>query len=233
MKRFVQYLAFAALGLWVLAPVGLAQEHGEEHEHGQQDEHGQKPKDKDKQDENWPKCPVMGDPVDFSVRTMTDDGPVYFCCPMCIDEYKKNPDKFAEQVAEQRGLLAKRDRVQVVCPLSSKPIDKDAVYEHDGKKVYFCCNDCKAKYAENPAKYKAKLAAAYCYQTRCPVSGKKISPASYKDLPTGQRVYFCCDMCPKKFMADPGKYTENLKKQGIHLDVKKLKKAEEEEEDEP
>ncbi|MFQ5495237.1 MAG: hypothetical protein ACE5EX_07625, partial [Phycisphaerae bacterium] len=38
-----------------------------------------------------PNCPIMGESVDFSVSTMTDDGPVYFCCPGCIKKFKKNP----------------------------------------------------------------------------------------------------------------------------------------------
>ena len=28
----------------------------------------------------FPMCPLMGDAVDFSVKTMTKEGPVYFCC---------------------------------------------------------------------------------------------------------------------------------------------------------
>jgi len=172
-----------------------------------------------------PHCPVMDEPVDFNISTMTDDGPVYFCCSMCIEKFKADPDKYAKQVATQRAALAKRERVQVTCPLSGKPIDKK-VFTGKGKdRVFFCCTDCKAKYEKEPAKYAAKLAASYTYQTICPVMGNKIDPAVFTDLPTGERIYYCCAGCDKKLREEPEKYAAKLKEQGVPINVAKLKKA--------
>jgi len=72
-----------------------------------------------------PKCPVMDEPVDFRISTMTDEGPVYFCCKMCVGKFNKDPKKYAEKTKVQRKALAKRDRVQVTCPISGEAIDKD------------------------------------------------------------------------------------------------------------
>ncbi len=172
-----------------------------------------------------PKCPVMGNPVNFAVKTMTDQGPVYFCCPMCIPKLEKDPKAYAEKVAAQRAALAKRPRVQVSDPVSGKPIDKKVVLEQKGQKIYFASADDKKTYEADPAKYAAKLADSYTYQTRCPVSGEEIDPAAFSDLPTGQRIYFCCMDCPKELLADPAKFAPKLAEQGMPIDPKAMKEA--------
>ncbi len=180
---------------------------------------------KDAKAAELPLCPVMGEPVDFNIRTMTDKGPVYLCCSGCIKKYDKKPEKYAEKTATQRAALEKRPRVQVACPLSGEPINPKMFVELDGKKVQFCCGDCKGAYAKNPAKYAAKLAASYTYQTLCPVMGETINPVVFTDLPTGERIYLCCKRCDKKLLGDPAKYASTLAEQGIRIDVKKLKAA--------
>ncbi|MBI4720199.1 MAG: YHS domain-containing protein [Chitinivibrionia bacterium] len=51
-------------------------------------------------------------------------------------------------------------------------------------------------------------------QTVCPVMGKPIDSASYTDI-QGQRVYFCCDGCAKKLLADPDKYFKQAATDGV------------------
>jgi len=46
---------------------------------------------------------------------------------------------------------------QKICPVMGNPIDKNVFVEYKGKKVYFCCPDCKAKFNADPEKYIAKL----------------------------------------------------------------------------
>lgn len=169
-----------------------------------------------------PTCPVTGEPVDFFVSTMTADGPVYFCCPACIKTLEKDPGKYAKNVAAQRAALMKMPRVQVTCAIDDQPIDKSVFIEQGGKKIYFCCNKCKAKYEADPAKYQAQLEASYTYQTHCPVKGGEIDPAVSTELPTGQRVFFCCKVCEGKFLKNPAEYAPKLEAQGYPIDVKKL-----------
>jgi YHS domain-containing protein len=48
-------------------------------------------------------CPVNGEPVakDSNV-TYTYKGTVYrFCCPMCIEEFKKDPEKYIKQMKQK------------------------------------------------------------------------------------------------------------------------------------
>jgi YHS domain-containing protein len=46
---------------------------------------------------------------------------------------------------------------QTTCPVTGRPIDKSIFVEYNGKKVYFCTPDCKAKFLKDPEKYVAKL----------------------------------------------------------------------------
>ncbi len=180
-----------------------------------------------------PRCPVMKETVDFNVKTMTADGPVYFCCGDCIKKFEAEPAKYEAGVKAQRAALAKLPKVQTACPISGKEVSKDAFIEKDGQKIYFCCKNCPAKYEKEPAAYKAKLAAAYTYQTKCPVSGEDISPAAYTELPGGGRVYFCCKDCIPKFKADPAKYAPKLEEQGVGVNLKALTEQGEKPADKP
>jgi YHS domain-containing protein len=47
---------------------------------------------------------------------------------------------------------------QITCPvMAGNPIDKNVFVEYQGKKVYFCCPECKAKFQADPEKYLDKL----------------------------------------------------------------------------
>ncbi len=172
-----------------------------------------------------PRCPVMGETIDFSVKAMTDDGPVYFCCDMCIPKFKKDPAKYAEKLATQRTALEKLERVQVSCPVDGKSVDGKLTAEVGGHNISFCSKECQAKYAEHPGAFKARLADSYTYQTRCPISGEQVQPNVFTDLSTGQRIYFCCASCSDKLLKDPAKYAPKLEEQGVKIDPKKISAA--------
>lgn len=166
-------------------------------------------------------CPVMGEPANLYVKTEMPEGPVYFCCGKCIEKFKGNPAKYKEKAEEQRKLVAQLPKTQVTCPISDHPVDPKVSATVNGEKVEFCCKKCIAVLEKDPAKYKAKLAASYTYQTKCPVSGEPIDPTASTKLSTGETVYFCCQKCPAKFKADPSKYAKALEAQGYMLDLKK------------
>jgi len=168
-----------------------------------------------------PECPVMGEPANLFVKTDAKDGPVYFCCKDCISKYTANPAKYAKKVEAQRKALDTLPKVQVTCPLSGEPIDPKVSFEQGGQKIYACCSKCIEPMKKDFAKYKAKLAGSYTYQTKCPISGEDISPKAFADFSSDQRVYFCCDKCKAKFQGDPAKYAAKLKEQGYDLKLPK------------
>jgi YHS domain-containing protein len=52
-------------------------------------------------------CPVSGNPVALAVK-FEWNGKIYnFCCPMCIEEFKKNPEKYSK-IAEDEVKAAKK-----------------------------------------------------------------------------------------------------------------------------
>lgn len=46
---------------------------------------------------------------------------------------------------------------QTICPVMGGAINKDLFVEYQGKKVYFCCGQCKGEFEKDPEKYIAKL----------------------------------------------------------------------------
>ncbi len=46
-------------------------------------------------------CPVLGGKIDRSVYTDYQGKRIYFCCSGCIEDFKKNPDKYMKQMEEQ------------------------------------------------------------------------------------------------------------------------------------
>lgn len=74
-----------------------------------------------------------------------------------IEEMTKTVTKAAEEIKE----TAKEATVEIeqtMCPImDGNKIDKTIFVEHMGKKVYFCCPDCKATFEAEPEKYISKL----------------------------------------------------------------------------
>ncbi len=50
-------------------------------------------------------CPVSGDKIDEKTKaTYAYEGKIYnFCCPMCIDEFKKDPKKYTDIVEKEKS----------------------------------------------------------------------------------------------------------------------------------
>ncbi len=54
-------------------------------------------------------------------------------------------------------------------------------------------------------------------QTTCPVMGGKINKALYVDA-KGYRIYICCAGCTKAIKANPDKFIEKMKADGVELE---------------
>jgi YHS domain-containing protein len=46
---------------------------------------------------------------------------------------------------------------QTTCPVMGGKISKKYFSDYDGKRVYFCCDDCPGEFKKDPAKYVKKL----------------------------------------------------------------------------
>jgi len=52
-------------------------------------------------------CPVMGGLVNKNIYADYQGNRVYFCCPPCLKEFKKDPEKYVKKMKEQGIALAK------------------------------------------------------------------------------------------------------------------------------
>jgi YHS domain-containing protein len=123
-----------------------------------------------------------------------------------------------------------------ICPVSGKPANKEIFTEYKGQKVYFCCNDCKAAFEKDPAKYEAKIfkptdACQKDSTISCPkAAGKKCDKASgccKSDEKMGDKAKGCKEImvCPISGKpANPEIFSE-FKGQKVFFCCKDAKKA--------
>lgn len=79
-----------------------------------------------------------------------------------VDGCKKQssaPIKPANPVSATQPIAATASAAveQTTCPVMGGAIDKNVFVEYKGKKVYFCCAQCKAEFEKAPEKYLSKL----------------------------------------------------------------------------
>jgi YHS domain-containing protein len=46
-------------------------------------------------------CPVLGGKINKNIYTDYQGQRIYFCCPACIDVFKKNPEAYLKKMREQ------------------------------------------------------------------------------------------------------------------------------------
>ena len=87
---------------------------------------------------------------------------------MSMEDMQKQATKTAEDTKKAATATAEEAKKttteaaasieQTMCPvMDGNKIDKNVFVEYKGKKVYFCCADCKGKFLAEPEKYLAKL----------------------------------------------------------------------------
>lgn len=99
-------------------------------------------------------CPVMGGAVDKNLYVDHDGKRIFACCPACLDKIKEDPAKYITKLEDAGVTMA---RVQTVCPVMGGKINKELYVDHDGKRIYVCCQACIAAVKANPEKYIKKL----------------------------------------------------------------------------
>lgn len=157
-------------------------------------------------------CPVTdkplpdGDPGQFAVLHRGQW--VGFCCAKCRAAFEADPKKYEDKLPKT-GLEVVND----VCPVSGEKADASITVDHDGRRVAFCCANCKVKFEADPAPYLAVLDAKPALGPElnevCPVSGQPAKPQIFVD-DEGLRVAFCCEKCKAKFEADPAAYRAKI-----------------------
>ncbi len=98
--------------------------------------------------------------------------------------------------------LRAADIAAAKCPVSGEAVSKDASTDYKGGKLYFCCNDCAAKFAKDKAKYAAKanlqlVVTGQAVQKTCPLTGNPTNASTAINV-SGAKIAFCCNGCKGK-----------------------------------
>jgi YHS domain-containing protein len=96
----------------------------------------------------------------------------------------------------------KEKEFEAKCVVSGAPAKEDKFVEHNGKKVYFCCENCPKAFEKDPGKFTAKvnhqlLKTEQIVQVACPFSGEALDPEQSMEI-DGVKVAFCCEHCKAK-----------------------------------
>src|SRR5579863_8295227 len=128
-------------------------------------------------------------------------------------------EESSESSSNQVSILAR----DPVCGMSVNPATGKHIYEHAGKKYYFCCSHCVEKFKADPPAYLNKPSAAGLVTlgmksgqepavkpnfARDPVCGMDVNrgTAKFVSEQEGKKQYFCSRGCVQKFEGDPAKY---------------------------
>jgi YHS domain-containing protein/uncharacterized membrane protein len=106
-------------------------------------------------------CPVSGKLADRTKTTVHEGKLVAFCCDDCKASFIKDPQphlaKLAQLANPPPGNLGLTKPINAKCPVSGKDVDPAKTSIRDGKVLAFCCDNCKAKFDQDPTPYLAKL----------------------------------------------------------------------------
>ncbi|HXY33247.1 MAG TPA: hypothetical protein VEI07_03405 [Planctomycetaceae bacterium] len=88
---------------------------------------------------------------------------------------------------------------ELKCPVSGHPASKQHVAEHNGGKVYFCCDKCAKAFAAKTADFAAKanlqlVVSGQFKLVKCPLEGYTLNPVTAMEV-GGVKVLFCCKGC--------------------------------------
>lgn len=103
-------------------------------------------------------------------------------------------------------VAADAEKFSAKCIVAGKPDAKEDKFSaFRSAKVFFCCDNCKAKFDAEPAKFEVaanhQLAVTGQYkQAKCPLSGGPIDAAQTVEV-AGVKVAFCCENCQGKASA--------------------------------
>lgn len=152
-------------------------------------------------------CPVTGKPIDRAVFARFRGKRVYFADKSCVEKFLADPSEYAEALKAQWKALTPL-RVQVACPVTGEPIDKQFFVETPERDIYFASAEAKAKWEASAEKFADKLDSCYSFQTHCGTCPGEYNPQVFEEH-DGRRIYFCCPGCRGVFQKDPAKFMKD------------------------
>lgn len=99
-------------------------------------------------------CPVTGREIDRTQYVDHEGKRIYVCGPQCLKTVGKDPTAYITQL-ESAGITVARH--QTTCPVMGGTINKGLYVDHEGKRIYVCCQQCLPALQKDPMKYIEKL----------------------------------------------------------------------------
>ena len=102
MKRIVMVLAVV---IFFIAPFVFAQSEHPGHEHGMMENSDTQDEQEGLIDIGNKICPVSGEEINEDIKaTYEYEGKIYnFCCAMCIDAFKADPEQYIKKIEEEKA----------------------------------------------------------------------------------------------------------------------------------
>ena len=101
-----------------------------------------------------------------------------------------------------RAAEEEKKEVEIKCPVSGQPINKEKKLAYKEAEVFFCCDNCPKAFAKDTAKHSTKanhqlVLTEQFEQTKCPITGQKLNPEQMTSV-ADVEVQFCCGNCKGK-----------------------------------
>jgi len=122
-------------------------------------------------------CPVMGGKIDPDLYVDHEGQRIYLCCKGCEAAVKKDPKAYIEKLEAEGVTVAK---VQTLCPIMGTKIDPALYVDHDGKRVYVCCQGCLGAVQRDAAKVIEKMEGEGIVLETVKTNGENENPKSAK-----------------------------------------------------
>ncbi len=105
-------------------------------------------------------CPVMeGRKINKNLYVDHQGKRIFVCCNGCIDQVKKDPEKFIRKLEKDGQQVQKIQSLlpQKTCPVMGGTIDRELFVDYKHQRIYVCCSGCIGELKKNPEIYLNKL----------------------------------------------------------------------------
>jgi hypothetical protein len=158
MKKITLGMSLLVGGLLAVASVQAQHPHGEHPSHESEAKPApQTTEVADNEIKLQTTCPVMGGAIDKALYIDHDGKRIYICCKGCEAPLKKDAAKYIKKLEDEGITVA---RLQTECPVMGGAVDKALYVDHDGKRIYVCCQGCVATVKKDPAETIKSMEAA-------------------------------------------------------------------------
>lgn len=96
-------------------------------------------------DVRYTECPIMGGKALPDVATIYQNKVYHFCCPSCIDAFKKDPAAAIAKIKDAKEVALTVTNTDGKCPVCGKASNPEFFLVRGDTITYYFCKDCIGK----------------------------------------------------------------------------------------